>query len=177
VRPQVNAKGWADPMMTVRGVRPDDASLLREVRIRALTDSPGAFGGTLEQEQANPQQHYQESAARFAVSDVTTKFLLFSENRLMGTIGAFFQSGADDVVYLCAMWVDPMFRRRGAGRELVRVAITWGRKRGATVFKAWVSDENVIGRSFWQGAGFAPTSQTQPLPSNPAVSETLYVCR
>jgi hypothetical protein len=37
--------------------------------------------------------------------------------------------------------------------------------------KLWVTETNHRARALYTGAGFAPTGQTQVLPSNPALSE------
>lgn len=163
-------------MATVRRVRPEDGPLLRELAVRALADAPGSFGGTIEQERANPARHYEERAVRLAASDRSTKFLLFDDDALMGGVTVFFEDGHADVVFLGALWVDPRTRRQGGGRRLVDAAMRWSRARAGRICKAWVSDHNTGGRAFWRACGFRATSQQQPLPSDPAVLETLHVC-
>jgi GNAT superfamily N-acetyltransferase len=162
-------------MITVRRVGSGDAVLLRDVALRSLTDSPAAFGRTLEQEQSNSLSYYEDRAAVFGSSDQTTTFLLFVDEEVAGVIGAFFDRGDPPNAYVCAMWVDPRHRRHGAGMKLVTVAIAWLCTRGAQVVHAWVADRNAAGRAFWNAAGFRPSSTTQPHPTDPRDSETLYV--
>ncbi|MGH3577586.1 MAG: hypothetical protein ACRDU0_08525, partial [Mycobacterium sp.] len=49
--------------MQIRTVRPDEAALLRDVRLRALADAPEAFPTTLDEALAYPDQVWQERAA------------------------------------------------------------------------------------------------------------------
>lgn len=163
-------------MITVRRVGPDDATALSNVALRSLMDSPAAFGRTLEEEQRNLSSYYDTLASRFGSSERTTAFLLFVGDRLMGTTGAFLDEADPSVAYVCATWIDPACRRRGAGRRLVDAAVAWVRGRGARIVQAWVADGNVGGRAFWNSVGFRASSVTQPHPARLGESETLYVC-
>ncbi|HZQ37096.1 MAG TPA: GNAT family N-acetyltransferase, partial [Dehalococcoidia bacterium] len=49
--------------MEIRAVRPDEAALLRDVRLRALADAPEAFLTTLDEALAYPEQVWRERAA------------------------------------------------------------------------------------------------------------------
>jgi hypothetical protein len=48
---------------TVRPVQPDDWAALREIRLRALADSPSAFASTLEREQAFDEREWRRRIA------------------------------------------------------------------------------------------------------------------
>ena len=162
-------------MITVRRVGSGDAVLLRDVALRSLTDSPAAFGRTLEQEQSNSLSYYENQATVFGSSDQTTTFLLFVDEQVAGVIGAFFDKDDPPSAYVCAMWIDPRHRRHGAGLKLVTAAIAWLCARGAPVVRAWVADRNTVGRAFWNAAGFRASSTTRPHPTDPHASETLYI--
>ena len=162
-------------MVIVRRVVSYDAMLLRDVALRSLADSPAAFGRTLEQEQRNPPSYYENQARLFASSERTTAFLLCVGERVAGTIGAFLDEKDPSVAYLCAMWVEPSERRRGAGLKLVTEAMVWLRRLGARVVRAWVAERNIVGRAFWSSAGFRASSAVQQHPADPSESEILYV--
>ena len=46
--------------MYIRTLQPNEATLLREIRLRALAESPNAFGETLQQAQAQPKTYWEE---------------------------------------------------------------------------------------------------------------------
>ena len=163
-------------MITVRRVGSGDAMILRELALRSLADSPSAFGRTLEQERCNPISFYEDQATVHGSSDRTTSFLLLVDDHIAGIIGAFLDKEDPSAAYLCAMWVDPAHRRRGAGTLLVNSAVAWVRTRSARVVRAWVADGNGTGRAFWVSAGFRASSTRQSHPTEIGGWETLYVC-
>jgi ribosomal protein S18 acetylase RimI-like enzyme len=71
-----------------------------------------------------------------------------------------------------SMWVDPGYRRRGVGRALVDQAVRWAVERRAREVILWVADHNSAARRLYERIGFRPTGEGQPLPSNPAVTES-----
>lgn len=73
---------------------------------------------------------------------------------------------------LLAMWVEPEWRRRGAGRKLIEGAAEWAGRKGATWLTLWVTDDNSAGVGLYRATGFEPTSERQPLRSHPNVMET-----
>jgi ribosomal protein S18 acetylase RimI-like enzyme len=52
-------------------------------------------------------------------------------------------------------------------------AVRWARERGASEMILWVADHNTAARRLYERAGFAATGDRQPLPSNPALPESM----
>ena len=71
------------------------------------------------------------------------------------------------------MWVDPRYRRWGVARALVDQAVRWAAERQAREVILWVADHNTAARRLYERIGFQPTGARQPLPSNPAITESL----
>jgi ribosomal protein S18 acetylase RimI-like enzyme len=75
--------------------------------------------------------------------------------------------------HLVGMWVDPGHRGRGVAMALLDHAVRWARERGASEMILWVADHNTAARRLYERAGFAATGDRQPLPSNPALPESM----
>jgi ribosomal protein S18 acetylase RimI-like enzyme len=159
--------------LTVRRTLRDDGALLKELRVASLSDAPWAFGAKLEDVLAEPVHAYHEVATRHSSSNRSTSFLLFADSTAVGTVGAFFEQTAPNRAFVCALWVRPQFRGGTAATELMHNAIEWLRARGASEVFAWVADRNSRALGFYRKLGFRPTPAKQPLPSNPAETETL----
>jgi hypothetical protein len=51
--------------------------------------------------------------------------------------------------------------------------VRWSAERQALEVILWVTDSNTAARTLYEQAGFRPTGERQPLPSNPALSQSL----
>jgi len=85
----------------------------------------------------------------------------------------FAEPSAPRRMQLVAMWVDPRHRRRGVARALVDQAVRWADQRQAREVILWVTDQNAAARTLYERVGFRPTGERQPLPSNPALTQSL----
>jgi Acetyltransferase (GNAT) family len=75
--------------------------------------------------------------------------------------------------HLVGMWVDPRYRGHGVAMALLDHAVGWARERGAGEMVLWVADHNTAARRLYERAGFVATGDRQPLPSNPALPESM----
>lgn len=159
--------------MNTRRIRPGDGPLLRDVRLRALLTDPDAFGSSYERDAAHGDDHWEERAKGAAAGN--EQFIAFAvdEGRVVGMVGAYTPDDSSDVRHLVSTWVAPEARGKGLGPELVGSAIEWARTAGASKVTLWVVDGNRPAIDVYEGAGFAPTGEKQPLPSNPSLIESL----
>jgi ribosomal protein S18 acetylase RimI-like enzyme len=91
----------------------------------------------------------------------------------VGLAAVFAEPDASGRMHLVSMWVDPRYRRRGVARALVDQAVGWAAERRAHEVILWVADHNTAARRLYERIGFQPTGARQPLPSNPARTESL----
>ena len=61
-----------------------------------------------------------------------------------------------------AVWVDPVYRRKGVGSALIEFARAWSKLHGATQLKVGVFDDNPGALAFYRSAGFADSGLTKP---------------
>jgi len=137
---------------------PDDWTLVRDVRLRALADSPESFAVTLAQAQAQPEQTWRDRLAGphptlVAVHDGTG----------VAMAGGYVPPDAeDDVAWIWGMWTDPAFRGRGVARRLLGDLVSWAQRAGRTPY-LHVTEGNDGARALHVSCGFEPTGRWDPL--------------
>jgi ribosomal protein S18 acetylase RimI-like enzyme len=150
----------------VRRIEEVDWRALRVVRLRALADSPDAFGSTLEREARFGDADWQEWARRAAAGGDETCLLAWIEEEPVGIVAAYVEDGRDHV-HLIAMWVEAGARRRGLGRQLVEAVVSWSTESGPSKIRLDVMVGNVEARRLYESFGFAPTGRTERYEDRP----------
>lgn len=157
---------------SVRRILADEGSRYRGIRLRALADSPTAFGSTLERESGLTGEEWTRRATRSAAGDDSAFFV--AENTggdWVGMAGGFREDDPPDTVHLVSMWVDPDYRGSGLGMRLVDAVLAWARAGGSRAVELWVTRGNDPAAALYRRAGFVTTADYQPLPSDPCREE------
>ena len=163
--------------MEVRRIRPGEGAPLRAIRLRALRESPEAFGSTYEREAEYPPKRWETNAARNAGGTQKAIFLAFDGGDPAGMAAAYTPDGRPDERHVWGMWVAPQARRHGIGRRLVDAVLGWAAESGALRVTLWVVDTNEAATALYGSAGFTPTGTQQRLPSHPRLVESLLELR
>lgn len=132
-----------------------DESILREVRLQALSDAPDAFGSTYEREIARTTQDWQ----RWMSPGVA--FILDEPAGARGMVAGLRDETDPSVVHLMAMWAHPKIRGSGGADELVAAVVAWARSEGAKVVRLKVIQGNDRARCFYERMGFRTTGQEE----------------
>lgn len=157
-------------MTVIRRITVDDVDTYREVRLRALQDSPSAFGSTYDAERARTPEQWAERVALAASGTGRAIFLAFDDAVCVGLAGCVEDDlGADR--QLVSMWVAPSHRGTGVAQRLVDAVLAWAESCGASRVGLWVTRGNDRARRCYERAGFSATGDVQPLPSDPAKEE------
>lgn len=159
-------------VVTIRRIRPDDGPGLREVRLRALQTDPDAFAATHTQTVPRADEEWVRIAAGAASGGEEVIFVAETEKGFVGLIGAFTRPEEPATRHLYSMWVAPEARGSRLGLGLVEAILDWSRTAGADVVKLWVVESNTPAVNLYKEVGFEPTGEAQPLPSNPALTDT-----
>ncbi len=159
--------------MNTRRIRPGDGPVLREVRLRALLTDPDAFGSSYERDASHGDGHWEERATGAGSGNEQFVALAEDEGQVVGMIGAYTPDDSSEVRHLVSTWVAPEARGKGLGSKLVGAVIEWATTARASKVTLWVVDGNRPAIALYEGAGFVPTGEKQPLPSNPSLTETL----
>jgi ribosomal protein S18 acetylase RimI-like enzyme len=147
--------------VTVRRIGPKDAELLRGARLRALSDSPAAFGQSLSDAASQPLAQWTTSARQAAIGNRRAWFLAELRDdgatpgpaEVVGIVLGRRRPPATLMVF--SMWVDPARRRLGIGRRLIDAVEDWAREWGATSTVLWVLRDNEPAIHFYDRIGFS----------------------
>ena len=119
-------------MIVVRGILADEGALLREVRLAALRNAPGAFLETYDEVAGDPAPVWDARAASSTGEADQLVLLALDEGRPVGMAGIAREIGQRrrHRATLWGVWLDPAHRGRGIGRQLVQGALDWAATRG-----------------------------------------------
>jgi ribosomal protein S18 acetylase RimI-like enzyme len=155
-------------MAVLHQITPALAASYKAVRLRALSDSPSAFGSTYARESQFTDADWQQRAVNLCTSR-SIGYLAYDNDEYCGIAVSFLKEQNPQHAELMSMWVAPGHRRSGTGRLLVDAIETWARHRGADTFQLMVTRENIAAIAFYQRLGFTPTGRTEPWPPNPSL--------
>ena len=153
---------------------PPDWERVKRVRLRALADSPDAFGSTFDLESEFGDDRWQ---ARLANPDSVT-FLL--SHRELGDVGI--STGAPYTdrtgAGLFSMWVAPEVRGRRLGEKLIASVIDWAMDEGYELLRLEVGDRNQSAIRLYRRMRFKPSGRTGTLaPPREHITEHELVLR
>jgi ribosomal protein S18 acetylase RimI-like enzyme len=172
-----------EPMIMVRNVTTKDWRTLRDIRLRALRDSPDAFGSTYAATVEFGDEVWQTRAGG---GNLFFACPADSPHHPVGLAGGYLEQPAEQAavpraevrpeqtveVELISMWVAPEARGQGAGEALVEAVAAWAVSAyDADTLHLWVTESNKPACRLYERIGFRPTGARQPLPSNPALDE------
>jgi ribosomal protein S18 acetylase RimI-like enzyme len=140
-----------DGRLTLRRAEFGDEAILREIRLKALSDAPDAFGSTLDKELGRPTADWQ----RWMSPGVT--FILNESTNARGMVAGVHHESDPAVVHLMAMWVHPDIRGLGGADELVSAVVAWAESKRAKLVRLKVIQGNDRARRFYERVGFRPT--------------------
>lgn len=135
---------------------PEDWALVRDVRLRALADSPDSFGATLARARTEPEHVWRER-----LTGPGPTLLAVEQGAGVAMGGVFFLPGSE-AAWIYGMWIDPAFRGRGLGRRLLMELVTWAEGTGRTPY-LHVTEGNDGARELYLSCGFVPTGVWEPL--------------
>jgi GNAT superfamily N-acetyltransferase len=154
-----------------RRIRPDEASRLRGLRLRALADTPTAFGSTLAREEVFPVEVWQERAAHGAAGEDRVTYVAEDGDCWLGMVTGRVEDPAEAQFELVGMYVEPAARGQGVGAALVEAVTAWARGRGAAELYLRVTSTNHAAIALYHRCGFRATGRTQPLDHTSSLSE------
>jgi ribosomal protein S18 acetylase RimI-like enzyme len=155
--------------MAVRRVRPGEWQELRDVRLRALEESPDSFGSRADEARRRDDLDWRAWAEAGACSDDSALFVAEGKSGFAGLCGVFLHEHDRRIAQIFAMWVAPDERGRRLGDELLGAASRWSVARGAEELVLDVTETNEAARRLYARGGFRETGTRAPLRSNPAL--------
>jgi len=134
----------------------EDWAAWRDLRLRALAESPGAFGSTYARERLFAPSEWQDRLA-----DPTSVSVLAEVDGVpAGLAGGY--PDLPGLLHVVAMWVDPAARGRRVAAALLDAVEAWAAGRGLRLHLD-VTTTNLAARRVYERYGFVATGERRPL--------------
>ena len=135
----------------------------KALRLRALADSPDAFGSTLAEEEGRPNTEWSSRLASGVDSRLDLPLLAVVDSEPTGLAWGRIESSNLDVANLYQMWVAPNYRGHGVGQMLLKAVIDWAKAANVCYLALGVTcGENPAMRLYLR-AGFKPIGEPEAL--------------
>ena len=157
-------------MIRLDRISPENAQVFKTLRLRALQDSPKAFGSTYARESQLSDDEWRQRSLRWA-SDGSIGYIAYDGASPCGLVACYTEEGNSQSGHVISMWVDPASRRSGVGRALVEALMEWGRSRGLYQLRLMVTSVNTVAIGFYERLGFGRTGGTEPYPNDSTILE------
>ena len=157
-------------MVAIEPITRLNVLLFKEVRLRALEDSPRAFHSTYAKESQFADSEWIQRV-ELRNGQTGAGFLAMDADTACGIAGSFLDQNDPTRAHLISMWTAPTHRNRGIGRLLVNEVLNWARGRNARALQLMVTSNNEQAIRFYHRLGFTQTGRTEPYPNDPAVVE------
>ena len=155
-------------MIRTEPITTSNAHLFRTVRLRALLESPRAFGSTYAREAAFDENEWALRVERWS-GEQGIGFLAMNGDDPCGIAGALLEEQTR--AQLVSMWTAPEYRQRGVGRLLVEAVTGWAVRRNVQSLRLMVVSQNLPALRFYERLGFIQTGRVEPYPIDAALVE------
>jgi len=155
-------------VITTVPITPLNVSAFKTVRLRALQDTPLAFGATYANESQLTDAEWLQRTQRWN-GEPGIGFFAMDGDAACGIAGSFLEPDDPACAKLISMWVPPTHRQRGVGRRLVNEVVRWAGSRNARTLLLLVTSNNEPAIRFYECLGFTRTGHAQPYPNDPAI--------
>ena len=152
--------------MNVRKLESHEISLHRDVRLRALRDSPESFAERAEDIEQRPSSYWQDLTRSVTEPDRHVMFVAFDGDAVVGSIYGLRDRENDDWARIGGTWVAPSHRRRGLGRQLLQAVVSWACDHRFGRLALWAPSASAAALALYRQAGFKKTGRRQPLHNN-----------
>ena len=157
-------------MITLERITAQNAMVFKAVRLRALQDTPSAFGSTYAKESQFADSEWVKRDDNMT-GERSLGFLAIDEGVACGIAACFLDQVDATQGQLISMWTALTHRHQGVGRLLVNEILEWARRRGVRILRLMVVCNNEGAIKFYERLGFTRTGRTEPYPNDPALIE------
>lgn len=158
-------------MITLEPVSVANVEAFKTTRLRALQDTPTAFGSTYARESVLTDEQWLERITKWETGKNGAFFLARNGDEYVGIIGGYFEPEDRSRAWLVSMWVAESYRRSGVGKKLVDAILDWARSQNAAAMLLECVNTNERAMVFYKKLGFGLTGNTSPYPNDPSLIE------
>ena len=155
-------------MISLQLISPANAGVFKDIRLRALQDSPTAFSANYADEVKLTDSDWLDRAAQWS-SDKSAAYLAIDSGAAVGIAAGILDRNNPLHANLMSMWVAPTHRRLGIGRILVDAIISWARVHNVLHLHLMVTSNNDRAIQFYQSLGFVFTGRSKPYRNDPSL--------
>ena len=152
-------------MIRLELVNPNNAAVFKNIRLRALQDSPTAFSANYADEAKLTDSDWLDRAAQWS-SDKSAAYLAIDGRAAVGIAAGLLDRNDPLRASLMSMWVAPTHRRLGIGRTLVEAIVAWARGHNVLYLYLMVTSNNDRASQFYQRLGFSLTGRNETYRNN-----------
>lgn len=157
-------------MLEIIALACDEWATLRDIRLAALHDSPGAFLATHEREMEFGEDQWR---AEFIRGDW---YVGRMDDRAVSLLGITRTADTPaDQCYLEYLWVAPEHRRSGIASRMLGIVLTLLQAAGLSTAFLYVLDGNESAQQLYKRVGFVSTNHRQRLPGQNRSEELLQL--
>lgn len=152
-----------EPTQNIRAFSEAEWPVYRDLRLRALGDSPDAFCSTFVAESARADAQWQARLASGVESALDLPLVAISEGRAAGLAWVKIERAPLQVAEVFQMWVAPEARGRGLGSALLGAAVAWAKAQGTAEVHLDVTCGDTAAMRMYLRGGFRPFGGPRPL--------------
>ena len=152
---------------TVRALGDEDWQVYRDIRIKALKESPDAFAASAQQEEQKDEEFWHKRMSR------SRRLVAEQDGAVVGVVSVKTldpdETKRDDkAAELFGLYVVPELRGKGISWKLVQAATDQARSDEHAHIVYWVGTDNGRAVAFASSFGFRPTDARRPMRSQDA---------
>lgn len=148
-------------MISVRPITSTDWPAYRELRLKALKESPQAFGSTWQQEILLPEQDWSARAIASESGQSARGFFAISKDEVCGLVWCLISDSDPHVANIYSLWTDPSVRGQGAGRRLLEKCIAWTNGKGVRHIRLSVTQDESPAMQLYKSQGFCTVGEPE----------------
>ena len=150
-------------MIVVQPIESREWQLYRDLRLRALRDSPEAFASTYESEAARTDEAWAMRIATAVASDNDHPCFAYHDGVVCGLVWCKLSGSEQGVADIFQMWVDPGSRGLGGGHALLVHAVSWAKNLDMQRLRLGTTALDSPAMRLYLNCGFLPVGMLEPL--------------
>ena len=150
-------------------VTPANGMIFKEIRLRALQDTPSAFSANYAEESQLTDADWTQRAVQWN-GRISRTYIAMDADTPCGIAGGYLEKEDSSRAHLVSMWVAPSHRRLGIGCQLIDAIVAWACAQGARTLQLTVTSNNDRAIEVYRRLGFTLTRNTGPYRNDPALS-------